>query len=200
MSLNVNETQLAAMGVKSPSGWVAPLNAVIDKLKLDSKEKIAMFLSQCMHESNCFSVLVENLNYSEQGLLKVFPKYFDAATAKRYARQPQWIASRVYGGRMGNGNEQSQDGWKYRGKGLIQITGKANHKMIGDVLGVDLVANPDLLIQPLYAVLSAGVFWEKNNLASYSDINVVTKKINGGFNGLADRVAKYDLCMKVLSK
>ena len=199
MSLNVNEQQLAAMGVKSPAVWVAPLNAVIDKLKFTTNEQIAMFLAQCMHESGCFSVLVENLNYSEAGLLKVFPKYFDTTSAKRYARQPQWIASRVYGGRMGNGNEQTQDGWKYRGKGLIQITGKNNHKMVGDVLGVDFVANPDLLMQPLYAVLSAGIFWEKNNLGNFSDINVVTKKINGGFNGLSDRIAKYDLCMKVLA-
>lgn len=158
-----------------------------------------MFLAQCAHESAGFTVLTENLNYSAQALLKVFPKYFNSANVSEYARNPEKIANRVYANRMGNNS--NGDGWKYRGRGYIQLTGKNNYKSFAQYLkdenisGIqDPLDNPDELSQMLCAMQSAVWFWNKNNLNVYADkddISGCTKVINGGFNGLQERKTLY---------
>jgi putative chitinase len=187
---------------KNPNDWAFELSVILPEKGFRTKEDWAMFLAQCGHESADFNVLVENLNYSQQGLRKVFPKYFpDDHTAWRYARQPEWIASRVYAGRMGNGSEQSKEGWKYRGRGIIQITGKNNYRACSLYLFGDtrLLDQPDILLQPTYAILSACWFWEVNKVSLHSkDIRKATRIINGGFNGLAHREAIYKQAMRVL--
>ena len=179
--------------------FIAPLNLTIERYGIKSKEQVAMFLAQIGHESASFKTLAENLNYSKEGLLKVFPKYFTNAEASIYARRPELIANRVYANRMGNGSEASGDGWKYRGRGLIQITGKDNYTRMSKSLNLDLVRSPDALKSPLYASLSAGQYWEWRGLKDISDIKIVTKKINGGYNGLADREKRYAIAIKALS-
>ena len=152
---------------------------------------MAAFIGQCSHESGGFRTLNENLNYSAQGLRNTWPSRFpDDATANAYARQPEKIANKVYGGRMGNGPEASGDGWRYHGRGLIQLTGKANYQAAGAALGVDLVANPDLAATPKYAALTAGWYWDThklNALADKQDNTAITKAINGSTLGLIDR-------------
>lgn len=187
---------------KNPNEWAFELSVQLSEHGITQREDVAMFLAQCGHESADFNVLQENLNYSQQGLRKTFPKYFpDDNIAWRYARQPSWIASRVYAGRMGNGSEQSKEGWKYRGRGIIQITGKNNYRacslhLFGDTRLLD---QPDILLQPIYAILSAIWFWKVNKLSQHSkDIRRATRIINGGFNGLAHREAIYKQALKVL--
>jgi putative chitinase len=148
-----------------------------------------------------FSASIENLNYSELGLSKVFKNYFDRNTAKKYARQPERIANRVYANRMGNGNEMSGDGWRYRGRGLIQLTGKENYLKCGKGLGVDLLKNPDYLLTPIGATRSAGWFWNSKNLnrtADAKDIVANTKIINGGLKGLAHRQELYNKLLNII--
>lgn len=158
-----------------------------------SKSQTAHFFGQCAHESGGFTVFSENLNYSESGLLKIFPSYFKTVNAADYARQPIKIANHVYANRNGNGPESSGDGWKYRGRGAIQLTGKANYQSFAlTVSGDDILANPDL-VAVKYAFDSAKWFFDKNNLwALCGDIGddsilKVTKRINGGTNGYDDR-------------
>ena len=146
-------------------------------------------MSQIEHESN-LKPISENLNYSKDGLLKIFSKYFNEKTATEYSRNPIKIANKVYSNRMGNGDENSGDGWKYRGRGFIQLTGKDNYKSLSEYTGIDFVNNPDLLLEEANALISAIWFWNKNNLNKYADlddINSITKKINGGFNGIEHR-------------
>ena len=166
----------------------------------NSKRK-AMFLAQILHESGMLSMVKENLNYSETGLVTVFKKYFDRNTAKFYARNPQKIANRVYADRMGNGGEHTGDGWRYRGRGLIQLTGKDNYVAAGKALGVDLTKNPDYLTTPEGAARSAGWFWKSRNLnrsADTGDINTNTKLINGGYKGLDDRKNLYNKLLRLV--
>jgi len=146
----------------------------------------AAFLAQCAHESAFFSAVRENLNYSVNGLLRTFPRYFTASQAEDYARQPQRIANRVYANRMGNGPESSGDGWAYRGRGLIQLTGKNNYTAAGRGLNKDLINDPSYLETPEGAARSAAWFWNENRLnipASRGDINEVSRLINAGPNG-----------------
>jgi putative chitinase len=161
-----------------------------------------MFLSQLAHESGNFQFTSENLNYSADALRRVFGKYFPTdAEAQKYARQPERIANRVYANRMGNGSETSGDGWKYRGRGLIQLTGKDNYAAFATQNKNNALQNPDLVAEPEMAVESAGWFWATNRLnqlADTGDVKAVTRRINGGFNGLADREAKYNKLMKIL--
>lgn len=169
---------------------------------IDTKERVAMFLAQCGHESCGFSVLSENLNYSSKALRAVFCKYFKTQEeADKFARQPEKIANRVYANRMGNGPESSGDGWKYRGRGILQVTGKSNYQEFAkDFDKLEVIDNPDLLSTPEYAVLSAIWFWIKNDLNKYSDAHDVkgaTKRINGGFNGLEERNAIYQKIMAI---
>lgn len=181
--------------------WVDPLNETFERFGLVDPIHVAAFLSQVGHESARLSQVEENLNYSSKGLLATFPKYFTPQQALDYARKPENIANRVYANRMGNGDESSGDGWKYRGKGVIQVTGRQNHARCGEALGLDLINDPDLLLEPLNAALSAGWFWESrklNNLAEQEDLRGITRAVNGGMNGFADRQLIYQLAKKAL--
>lgn len=178
------------------------LNSLIDDFGFNSLYRQAAFLAQTGHESGSFTAVRENLNYSAAGLRKVFKKYFPTdELAAQYARKPEQIANRVYANRMGNGNELSGDGWKYRGRGLIQLTGKNNYVACGKDLEVDLLKNPNWLETPEGAVNSALWFWNRNALnvyADFQDIKGMTKRINGGYNGLSDRILKYHKAKEIL--
>ena len=167
---------------------------------IDTKERVNMFLAQCGHESGGFSRFTEGLNYSAKGLRGTFPKYFpDDATALKYERQKEKIANRVYANRMGNGPESSGDGWKYRGLGLIQLTGKDNFSAFSKDTGIDIVTYPEKHRTDLSIIIKTAIwFWNKNKLNSYCDNNDfigLTKKINGGLNGLEDRQDKLKKLM-----
>jgi putative chitinase len=169
---------------------ITALNDTLDKYDINTPIRIQHFLAQVGHESGHLKVFRENLNYSSSGLLRVFPKYFSSTQATSYARQPQKIASRVYANRLGNGNEASQEGWKYKGRGVIQITGKYNYQLISDDLDIDFINEPELLETLPYSILSAGWYWDRTELnkwADKDDVLTITKKINGGTNGLQDR-------------
>jgi putative chitinase len=159
--------------------------------------RLAHFLAQCAHESDHFKVASENLNYSAEGLKATFPSYFPGRLSESYAKNPARIGARVYANRMGNGDEASGDGYSYRGRGYIQLTGKANYALFGEVINADTVANPDLVASH-YALASAGFFFDLNDVWSLCDrgssaaaIMAVTKKVNGGTHGLAERARLF---------
>jgi putative chitinase len=187
---------------KDPDRWAFELESELYQYNITTTEQVASFLSQTGHESAHFNVLEENLNYSKDGLRKIFGKYFPTdELAASYARKPVTIASRVYGNRMGNGPEATQDGWNYRGRGLIQCTGYRNYSACSQFLFEDgrLVHDPDLLLEPKYAILSACWFWSANKLNDYADDVVKTTRIvNGGHHGLEDRQAIYNRAMSNL--
>ena len=173
-----------------------------EKYKINTVERISHFLAQVNYESGYMNYIVENLNYSSKQLLKVFPKYFKTLEgAKEYEYKGEKIANKVYANRMGNSSEASGDGWKYRGRGLIQLTGKKNYLKFSKWYNDSkiFVDNPDLLLQPQFAVLSAFFYWDIKNLNSYIVDNenaynvckALTKKINGGYNGLEERFRLY---------
>lgn len=194
------ESQLLALGIDGK--WTEPLKETFEKYNIDTARRQAAFIGQCMHESGGFKTLEENLNYSAKALMATWPSRFSSEeVANQYARNPEKIANKVYGGRMGNGPEETGDGWKYRGRGIKQLTGKENYERCGSGLGVDLVGNPDLLLEPKYAALSAGWFWNKHNLndlADKADIETMTKRINGGLLGLDARKAAIQKAESVL--
>jgi putative chitinase len=163
--------------------------------------RVAGFLSQIGHESGGLAMLEENLNYKAETLMRVWPRRFPTLEfAQQYARNPQKIANSVYANRMGNGDEASGEGWKYRGRGLKQLTGKDNYTAFSKAIGTDFVASPDLLLEPVNAALSAGWFWSANNLnelADKGDVPAMTKRINGGTIGLDQRQALYAKAMAV---
>ncbi|KZN38764.1 glycoside hydrolase family 19 protein [Pseudoalteromonas luteoviolacea] len=174
--------------------YLTALNEVLPQFDINTSLRIAHFLAQIAHESGYFRASSENLNYSDQALRAVFGKYFpDDDSAKAYARQPEKIANRVYADRMGNGNEASGDGWKYRGRGLIQLTGKDNYMRCGEALGLDLISDPDVVsTDAKVAIQSACHYWKScnlNMLADEDELVKITKRINGGTNGLDDRAA-----------
>jgi putative chitinase len=172
--------------------WEEPLQAAFDKYDINTSKRQAAFIGQCAHESGNFKTLQENLNYSAEGLMKTWPSRFPTKEiADQYARQPAKIAGKVYNGRMGNTSEE--EAAKYFGRGLIQLTGKENYERCGLAIGVDLLSDPNLLLDPRYAALSAGWFWNKkglNELADQQEHGQITKRINGGTLGLDDRIAK----------
>jgi len=182
--------------------WAEPLQAVFDKYNINTALRKVSFIGQCQHESNNFRVLEENLHYSADGLMRVWPSRFNSrVVAEAYANQPEKIANKVYAGRMGNGTEETGDGWAYHGRGLIQLTGRDNYKNCGDALGLALITNPELLSMPKGATLSAGWFWNKhglNELADVKDFETMTKRINGGTLGLDDRIAKINKALELL--
>jgi putative chitinase len=190
------DNALLKIGVR-PSNiqkYTNSLDKAMLEFSINTSLRQRMFLSQVLHESGMLTASEENLNYSEQGLLKTFKKYFDRSRAAKYARNPQRIANRVYANRMGNGSEDSGDGWRFRGRGLIQLTGRDNYIACGNELDVDLIKNPDYLLTPIGAARSAGWFWESrklNRLADLKDLETNTKIINGGFNGLEHRKSLY---------
>lgn len=180
--------------------FVPALNAAMARFKINSPVRMAAFIAQVGHESGQLTRMVENLNYSADRLQVVWPNRFDAALAAQVARKPEQIANIAYGGRMGN--VLPGDGWKYRGRGLIQLTGANNYRAAGAALGLDLVNHPELVEQPETAALVAGWFWQSNGLNELADSGQfakITRTINGGLTGQADRVALRDLAAKVLA-
>ena len=215
--MNVELKHLQAVKVKEPEKWLPFIRETCDKYQINTINRIASFLAQTAHESGGYTMLQENLNYSDATMAAVWPNRFaviDPATkkpkkdekgknipnafAKALHRKPEAIANTVYSNRMGNGTIESGEGWKHRGMGLKQLTGKDNHKRCGDALGVDFVSNPELLLEPKWAALSAGWFWSANKLdvfADNDDLEGQTKKVNGGLIGIDDRKKRYKDCI-----
>ena len=189
-------------GTETLVKFIGPLNKVILTEKLDTKERVAAFIAQVGHESGEFQTVRENLNYSAQGLRKTFPKYFKSvAEAQAYARQPAKIANRVYANRMGNGPESSGDGWKFRGRGLIQMTGRNNYTELAKFLNKSIDDTIAYLETPEGAVVSAAWYWRKHNLRDLEERNefvMLTRKINGGTNGLEHRKQLYERALAIL--
>ena len=204
---------LVAAGVKDPAKWLDAVVETCVEFEINTPQRVAGFLAQTSHESGGYTMLSENLNYRAATLAACWPNRFaelgpdkkpkrnekgaliPTKVAEAIAGKPELIANMVYSSRMGNGPAESGDGWNYRGRGLKQLTGKDNYARCGQALGVDLVVNPDLLLQPLYAARSAGWFWKANALSAFADagdIKGMTKKINGGFIGLEQRQKLYD--------
>ena len=188
-----------------PDSVIAQIPNTAEKFELNTPLRLAHFLSQCSHESGNFTVTGENLNYSSDGLKRVFGKYFPGNLSEIYARKPEKIASRVYGGRMGNGDESTREGYKFRGRGYIQLTGKDNYKAFGKSINEDLTVNPDV-VATKYPLLSAAWFFHKNGLHKIADkgssdsvVTEVTKRVNGGTNGLSDRLKHFKEYYTLLS-
>ncbi len=183
--------------------YLDAINECFDKYEINTPLRMAHFLSQVCHESNNFRAIKENLNYSAAALQAVFGKYFDADSAQEYARQPEKIANRVYANRMDNGDEASGDGWRYRGRGLIQLTGKHNYTSFSEAYGVDVVASPEEVAEdPKLCVAAAGWYWTSRNInkaADADDVEKVTRLINGGLHGLEDRTEKLEKIKTILS-
>ena len=189
-----------------PDAVIAMIPDTAAKFQINTPLRLAHFLAQCGHESGGFRLTKENLNYSAKGLMGIFKKYFPTeALAKQYERQPVKIANKVYGGRMGNGPESSGEGSKFCGRGYIQLTGKDNYTAFGKSIGEDMTVNPDKVASQ-YALLSAAWFFSKNGLHKMADggasINVVrdiTKRVNGGYIGIEDRIKHFNEYYKLLS-
>lgn len=183
--------------------WVEPLEEVFHRYEINTPSRQAAFIGQCAHESMNFTKLEENLNYSAEALMKTWPSRFPTMeVAQQYARNPEKIANKVYGGRMGNGTEETGDGWLYHGRGLIQLTGKDNYTLAGDALNMDFIHSPDYVLVPKYAALTAGWYWNKRQLnkeADAKDYTGMTKKINGGTIGLDDRIAHIKHAQEVMT-
>jgi putative chitinase len=210
---------LVAAGVKDPAKWLDAVVETCVEFEINTPQRIAGFLAQTSHESGGYTMLTENLNYRAATLAACWPNRFavlgadkkpvkengklvPTAVANSIAGKPELIANLVYSSRMGNGPAESGEGWAFRGRGLKQLTGKDNYKRCGLALKVDFVADPDLLLQPLYAARSAGWFWQSNKLSDYADrgdLEGMTKRINGGLIGYAERKAKYDKILAVIN-
>jgi len=191
---------LTKLNLILPKNVTEQIPGVIEKFNINTPLRLAHFLSQCAHESGNFKFSTENLNYSRQGLMKVFKKYFpNEDIAKQYERKPINIANKVYANRMGNGDENSGDGNRFKGRGYIQLTGKDNYISFDKVVDDNILSNPDL-VATKYPILSAAWFWDTRNLNQLADkggtdldVTNITKKVNGGVNGLADRISKFKL-------
>ena len=202
--------KLKAAGVKNPENWVSHVESALARYGISSEKQIAAWIAQTAHESGGYTLLQENLNYSADGLCAIWPNRFAILENKKPVkkdgknqpnkfalalhRKPESIANVVYAARMGNGPIESGDGWKFRGRGLKQLTGKTNYTKCGEGLGLDLLSKPDLLLQPQYAALSAVWFWVENKcgpLADADDFVGLTKRINGGTIGIEDRTRRY---------
>ena len=203
-----NSTGLKLQNLKGhiPDAVIAMIPAVAEKFQIDSALRLAHFLAQCGHESGGFRLTKENLNYSAKGLNGTFKKYFPTLdSAVPYERKPEKIANKVYGGRMGNGPESSGDGSKFCGRGYIQLTGKDNYTAFGKSINEDMSANPDKVASS-YALLSAAWFFNKNGLHKMADggasdavVTSITKRVNGGTIGLADRIKHFKEYYSLLS-
>ena len=190
---------LAKLKGHVPDSVIAQIPFIQSNYKVNTLLRLSHFLAQCGHESANFRAVKENLNYSAEGLNKTFKKYFSTLeSAKDYARQPERIASKVYANRMGNGNEASKDGFKYLGRGFIQLTGKANYLEFDKSVPEDIMANPEL-VATKYPLASAAWFWNKNGLNEIADkgatdaiVKSITKRVNGGTIGLEDRIQHFN--------
>lgn len=211
--MSITSQILVAAKIKNPDKWLQPIIDTCAEFEINTPQRIAGFLAQTSHESGGYTMLTENLNYKASTLAACWPNRFAELDGKKkpkkdakgaliptkvaqsIAGKPELIANMVYSSRMGNGAPQTGEGWKFRGRGLKQLTGKDNYARCGRDLGVDLVSNPDLLLEPIYAARSAGWFWKVNKLSEYADngdIKGMTKKINGGFIGLQQRQDLYN--------
>lgn len=218
--MTVTSPLLVAAKIKNPDKWLQPIIETCVEFEINTPQRIAGFLAQTSHESGGYTMLTENLNYKAATLAACWPNRFaeigadkkpkkgakgaliPTKVAHSIAGKPELIANLVYSSRMGNGAPQTGEGWKFRGRGAKQLTGKDNFKRCGDALGIDLIGNPDLLLEPLYAARSAGWFWKVNKLSEYADngdIKGMTKKINGGFIGLQQRQDLYNKIMAAMN-
>jgi putative chitinase len=191
------EFKLANLKGHIPDAVIAQIPDTAAKFGITTPLRLAHFLAQCGHESGGFRAVTENLNYSADGLKKIFPKYFPGNLNESYARNPQKIANRVYSSRMGNGDEATGEGFKFRGRGYIQLTGKSNYMAFDKTVEEDIIANPDL-VATKYPLASAAFFFQRNNLWSICDqgatdqvVTSVTKRVNGGTIGLVDRIKHF---------
>jgi putative chitinase len=189
--------KLEALKGHIPDAVIAQIPDTAAKFGITNTLRLAHFLAQCGHESGGFKAVSENLNYSADGLVKIFGKYFNSTTAAGYARNPEKIASKVYASRMGNGDESTKEGFKFRGRGYIQLTGKSNYTNFAKFIGEDTIANPDS-VATKYPLASAAFFFNANGLWSICDkgaddatVTAVTKRVNGGTIGLADRIKHF---------
>ena len=181
-----------------PDAVIAQIPEVMDKFQINTPLRLCHFLAQCGHESGNFKAVNENLNYGAKGLRGIFPKYFPTdALAAEYERKPEKIANKIYGGRMGNGPEASGEGYKFRGRGYIQLTGKDNYSAFDKVVAEDITTNPDL-VATKYPLLSAAWFWNSRKFneiadkgATDAEVTAITKKVNGGTIGLDDRIKHF---------
>jgi putative chitinase len=206
---------LQSAKIKNPEKWLDAIVHTCQEFEINTPQRVAAFLAQTSHESGGYTMLSENLNYKAATLAACWPNRFavlgpdkkpvkdkqgkntPTAVANAIAGKPELIANLCYSSRMGNGPAESGEGWAFRGRGLKQLTGKDNYTRCGAALGIDLVANPDLLLEPMYAARSAGWFWHANNLSKFADVGDIkgmTYKINGGYIGLEARQALYDAC------
>ena len=196
----MNSSQLQALGIDQK--WLEPLNAAFAKYDISTPVRQAFFVGQCAHESNNFTRLEEGLNYSVSRLMAVWPSRFPTLEAAApYANNPEKLANKVYGGRADLGNKEDGDGFKFHGRGCIQLTGRDLYERCGEAIGADLINQPQLLVEPHYAAMSAAWFWNKkglNALADSKDYDTMTKRINGGLIGLDDRKAKIAKAISVL--
>jgi putative chitinase len=183
--------------------WVPALNETFARFQIVTPLQQAAFIGQCGHECGNFRILEENLNYRAETLMKLWPKRFPTREiADQYARNPKKIANKVYSGRMGNRDEASGDGFRFRGRGAIQLTGHSNYYHASQACGVDFVKEPDLVATPQYAALTAGWFWDTHKLNRFADVRDwtgLTKRINGGIIGLDDRIKHINHALEVLT-
>jgi putative chitinase len=202
MRLTASQLKQMVPGITHVDHWIEAFDQLLPDYEINTPKRIAAFIAQCAHESGGFRFLKENLNYKAESLMKTFPKYFsDRDTANAYAKQPAKIANRVYGNRMGNGDEASGDGFRYCGRGLIQLTGKSNYSWFAASLEISPEEASAYLETFEGAAQSACWFWESNNLnveADAGDIKKMTKKINGGYIGLDDRIKHYEHALHIL--
>lgn len=209
--LTTNQLHKALPRCLHPELWVAPLNQAFDRYGINNTARIAAFLAQVGHESGQFNTLIENLNYSSASrLVTIWPKRFmNEAQASAFVNQKEKLGNFIYANRLGNGDANTGDGFRYRGRGLLQITGRSNYAAVGKVLSLDTLTNPDLLIDPVNAALSAAWFWSSRGLNELADdrtgdddledFGVITQIINGGKTGLQTRLALYNAIIPVLA-
>ena len=202
MQITVEQLSQIIPGNPYTQQWCDALNLLLPDYEIDTPKRVAAFIAQCAHESGNFRMLKENLNYRAESLMRTWPRHFPTIEiARQYERQPERIANRAYANRMGNGDEASGDGWRYLGRGLIQLTGKNNYEAFAESIETPLEEIPEFLGTFEGAVQSACWFWETNNLnvqADAGDIKTMTRKINGGFIGLEDRIKHYEHALHVL--
>jgi len=201
----VGQIKLEKLKGHIPDTVLSQIPEVINKFNCNTPLRLAHFLSQCGHESGGFKAVTENLNYSADGLKKTFGKYFPGDLSNSYAKNPEKIASRVYANRMENGDENSKEGWKFRGRGYIQLTGKGNYSKFTKFIGEDCISNPDL-VATKYPLASAAFFFDSNKLWLICDkgsddatVTAVTKRVNGGTLGLTDRIKHFREFFHLLS-
>lgn len=203
--ITLNQLKLIIPYNRNPTVWIDPINQIVDQYQINTNLRLAAFLAECAHESTDFMVLEENLNYKAGALMSMWPAHFPTLVAANlYAGNPQKIANLIYSNKNGNGSEASGDGWNYRGRGLIQLTGKSNYQFFATSIGYLLEDVPTFLATPAGAVQSACYYWQSrpilNTLADSGDIDRISKLINGGINGLADRHQRYTKAISILGK